>query len=157
MPHLHPLPPVKLPYTIRVDQSYLSKPEPTIYEIRVSVDDPLRGKALSIIQTSEHIAELQQIAKLDNELAVVVQSIQHSKSKHAFYKSMSRDPIGFVNKWMSSQRRDLEVILGEAARGGGEDGMGVEFAKGGDDGVWGSDLTREAVRYILAKNLVVKS
>lgn len=157
MQHLHPLPPIKLPYTIRVDQTYLSNPEPTVYDIRVSVEDPIRAKVLAMMQNPEHITQLRQISRLDDELAVVIQAIQHSKAKHAFYKQMSRDPAVFVNKWMNSQRRDLEVILGEAARGGGEDGMGVEFARGGDNGVWGSDLTREAVRYLLAKPSAAKA
>lgn len=151
MSHLQPLPPVKLAYTVRVDQKFLDNPEPTIYDIRVPVEDPLRAKVVAMHQNPELHAGLRQIAQLDEQLAIIIQSLQHSNARHTFFKSMAKDPAGFVNKWEKSQRRDLEVILGEAARGGGEDGSGPEFAKGGRDGVWGSDSVTEAVRYMLAK------
>ena len=41
--------------------------------------------------------------------------------------------------------------MGEAQRGGGEDGMGPEFARGGRGGVWDSAVVKEAVRYMLGK------
>lgn len=157
MNHLHPQAPLKLPYTIRLDEAYLANPTPTVYDVVVSVDDPIRAKVLQHLQNPEHTTQLRQISKLDDELAIIVQAISHSKSKHQFYRSFQKDPVTFVKKWVSSQRRDLEVILGEAGRGGGEDGMGVEFSRGGKDGVWGSDLTREAVRYMLAKPEVGKA
>jgi len=151
MSHLHALPPVKLAYTVRVDQEFLNNPQPTVYDIRVLVDDPLREKVEAMHKNPELQSGLRQIAQLDDQLAVLIQALQHSKARHTFYKSMAKDPAGFMNKWVKSQRRDLEVILGEAGRGGGEDGSGPEFAKGGKDGVWGSELVTEAVRYMLAK------
>lgn len=151
MSHLHPLPPVKLQYTVRVDQDFLSNPEPTVYDMRVLVDDPLRAKVSAMIHNPEHHANLRQIVQLDEQLAVIVQALQNCKARHTFFKSMAKDPAGFMNRWVNSQRRDLEVILGEAGRGGGEDGTGPEFARGGKDGVWGSQAVAEAVRYRLAK------
>lgn len=151
MTHLHPIPPIKLAYTIRVDQEYINDPVPTIYDVRVSVDDPLRGQILALTQNPEHVNQLRQIVALDDSLAVLIQAIQVSKAKHTFYRAMAKDPVNFVRRWMSSQKRDLEVILGEAARGGGEDGSGPEFARGGKGGVWDSAVVHEAVRYMLAK------
>lgn len=151
MAHLLPLDPVKLPYTVRVDQDFLNEPKPTTYDIRVTVEDPLRQKVLAMHQNQELHKGLREITQLDDQLAVIVQALQHSKARHTFFKSMSKDPAGFVNKWVKSQRRDLEVILGEATRGGGEDGSGPEFARGGREGVWGSEPVEEAVRYMLAK------
>jgi len=151
MSHLHVLPPVKLPYTVRVDQEFLENPQPTVYDIRVLVEDPLKARVIAMTQNTELQAGLRQIAQLDEQLAVIVQALQHSKARHTFYKSMAKDPAGFVDKWVKSQRRDLEVILGEAGRGGGEDGSGPEFAKGGKDGVWGTETVTEAVRYMLAR------
>lgn len=151
MAHLHPLPPVKLSYTVRVDQDFLSNPQPTVYDVRVQVDDPLRAKVIAMTQNPEYHTAYRQIAQLDDQLAVIIQALQTSKARHAFYKTMAKDPTGFIKKWMASQRRDLEVILGEAGRGGGEDGSGPEFARGGEDGVWGSAAVTEAVRYMLAR------
>ena len=50
---------------------------------------------------------------------------------------------------MSSQKRDLEVIAGEATRGGGEDAQGDEWRKGGKEGIWGSENVRESVNLLV--------
>ena len=84
MPHLHPLPPVKLPYTIRVDPDHHLNPEPTIYDIKVATEDPIRMKVLAMSQNAEYHSALKQIAQLDDSLAMIVQAIQHSKAKHTF-------------------------------------------------------------------------
>ena len=94
---------------------------------------------------------LRQIAQLDDSLALVIQAVAHSKAKHNFYSAMAKDPANFIKRWLSSQQRDLEVIVGEASRGGGEDGSGPEFHRGGDAGVWNTPVVREAVRYMLAR------
>ena len=54
------------------------------------------------------------------------------------------------------QQRDLEVILAEATRGGGSGGLGEEGAseewrKGGEGGLWGSQVARESVGLWLAR------
>ena len=157
IPHLLPLSPIKLPYTIRVDAAYQQsspRPAPTIYDILVTVDDPLQAKMTAMMtENPEYMATLRQISQLDDQLAVIIQALGHSKAKHSFYKSLQTDPVNFIKRWMSSQKRDLEVILGEATRGGGEDGSGPEFQKGGSEGVWGSQIVKEAVRYRLAKEV----
>jgi SWI/SNF-related matrix-associated actin-dependent regulator of chromatin subfamily D len=147
------LSPIKLPYTIRVDSAYQSSSSPTIYDIRVTVEDPLQARMLAMTQNPEYPATLRQISQLDDQLAIITQALSHSKAKHSFYKSMQSDPVNFVKRWMSSQKRDLEVILGEATRGGGEDGGAPEFQRGGSDGVWGTQVVKEAVRYKLAKDV----
>ncbi|EAQ86993.1 hypothetical protein CHGG_08246 [Chaetomium globosum CBS 148.51] len=68
-----------------------------------------------------------------------------------FLASMARDPVGFVKGWLSSQKRDLEVIMGEATRGGGEDATGDEWRRGGRDSVWATTNARESVNVLLAK------
>lgn len=155
-PHTAPMDPIKLPYTIRVDEEHHQKdseapPTPTIYDLQVAIDDPLRTKMLSLTQNPQYTAGMRQIASMDDQVALIVQALTHSRAKHAFYTALSKDPANFVRRWLNSQRRDLETILGEATRGGGEDGSGPEFRRGGDDGVWDSTVAREAVRYMLAK------
>lgn len=154
LPHLKPLAPLELPYTIRVDSAYQSSPVPTIYDIRVVVEDPLHAQMVALTQNPDFPNTLRQLSYLDDQLAVVVQALAHSKAKHTFYRSMQSDPINFVKRWMSSQKRDLEVILGEATRGGGEDGGSLELQRGGEDGLWGSQVVQEAVRYKLARDAV---
>ncbi|KAI9761544.1 MAG: hypothetical protein M4579_000935 [Chaenotheca gracillima] len=173
--HLLPLPPIRLPYTIRVDPAFQSNessqiatptatnqshrtPEPTIYDIRVPLDDPLRARMSALISLNSsmnpsYTATLRNIAQHDDNLAMIVQAITHSKAKHGFFTAMSKDPAGFVKRWTSSQRRDLEVILGESTAAGAEEGAGQteEWRRGGDTGVWGAIGVRESVGLLLAR------
>jgi SWI/SNF-related matrix-associated actin-dependent regulator of chromatin subfamily D len=150
-PHLRPLPPIKLPYTIRVDEEFHKDHKPTIYDVRVAVDDPLRAKLLPFIQNPQYAAMLKEMAVLDEQLATLVQAVTHSKAKHTFLTSMAQDPVGFVKAWLSSQKRDVEVIMGEATRGGGEDATGDEWRRGGRDSVWATPNAKESVNVLLAK------
>lgn len=170
MRQLAPLPPITLKYTIRVDKDYIaptdgSEPsQPTIYDILVPTQDPFRAALHGLTyfppgpSSPAHANQTRQIlnelARLDDVLALAVQGVTHSKAKHAFFSSMVNDPAKFINRWVSSQRRDLQVILGES-RGGvgpaGASGYGwdengrEEWRWGGEDGVWGSKSATEAV------------
>jgi SWI/SNF-related matrix-associated actin-dependent regulator of chromatin subfamily D len=143
------LPPVKLPYTIRVDKEFHEDPQPTIYDIRVSVDDPLRAALSAYLTNPSYAHNLREIASLNEHLAVLILKIGNSKAKHNFFDSLSKNPTEFIAKWLSSQKRDLEVIAGEATRGGGEDASGDEWRKGGEDGIWGSENVRESVNLLV--------
>lgn len=148
---MRPLPPVKLPYTIRVDEEFHRDPQPTVYDVRVMVDDPLRAKLFPFIHNPQYAATLKEVAGLDDQLAVLVQAIAASKAKQTFLTSMAADPANFVRQWLSSQTRDLEIIMGEATRGGGEDATGDEWRSGGKDSVWATQNARESVNSILAR------
>ena len=143
------LPPVKLPYTIRVDKEFHEEPQPTIYDIRVSVDDPLCSALTSYNDDPSYAHALREIANLNEQLALLVQKISYSKSKHSFFDALSKNPTEFIAKWLSSQKRDLEVIAGEATRGGGEDASGDEWRRGGKDSVWGTENVRESVNLMV--------
>lgn len=149
--HLRPLPPISLPYTIRIDQEFHKDPQPTIYDIQVSVEDSFRDSLLPLINNPQYAAMLKDVTTLDDQLARVIQAIAVSKAKHSFFTSLSEDPANFVKNWLSSQKRDLEVIMGEASRGGGEHASGDEWRRGGKDSVWGTQNARESVNVLLSK------
>ncbi|KAJ6020935.1 hypothetical protein N7540_006439 [Penicillium herquei] len=148
-PHTSPIDPIKLPYTIRVDEEFHKDPTPTIYDIQVAVEDPLRAKMMALMQNPQYTTGMRQISALDDQVALIVQALTHSRARHSFFTSLSNDPANFVNRWVNSQRRDLETILGDVNSGG--DANGAEFRRGGDASVWDSTVAREAVRYMLAK------
>lgn len=150
-PHLRPLPPVSLPYTVRVDEEFHKDPLPTIYDVRVAVDDPLRAKLVPFVTNPAYASALKEVAAMDEQLATLVSAVASSKAKHSFFTSMSQDPANFVTSWISSQKRDLEVIMGEATRGGGEDATGDDWRRGGKDSVWATSNARESVSVMLAK------
>ncbi len=149
--HLRPLPPVQLPYTIRLDEQFHKDPQPTVYDVRVAVDDPLREQMSAFLNNSGYAGMLKEVASLDEKLAIIIQAVHVSKAKHDFLSSLSEDPATFVRNWLSSQKRDLEVILGEAMRGGGEDANGDEWRKGGRDSIWGTINARESVNSLLSR------
>jgi SWI/SNF-related matrix-associated actin-dependent regulator of chromatin subfamily D len=151
MPHLGPLKPIQLPYTIRVDEEFHRNPQPTVYDIRVMVDDELRAKAASFLHNHELAGLLKEVGTLDDQLITLVQAIHGSKARHNFFTSMAIDPANFVRQWLSSQKRDMEVIMGEATRGGGEDATGDEWRRGGRDSIWASQNARESVNVMLSK------
>lgn len=168
-PHLHPLPPIQLQYTIRVDKAYIDgnanaspsipPSEPTIYDLRIPLSNPLNPRLTRFHQnhqsSPQHIKTLQQITSLDSDLALLVQQIHHTNAKRKFYENLAKDPVGFVKRWTSSQRRDLEVVLAEERNGGleatGNGVMAQEWRKGGEDGVWGSTIAKESVGLWLAR------
>ncbi|KAH6888753.1 SWI/SNF complex protein [Thelonectria olida] len=149
--HLRPLAPIALPYTIRVDQEFHKDPQPTIYDIQVSVEDSFRDSLLPLINNPQYAAMLKDVTALDEQLARLVQAISASKAKHTFFTSLSEDPANFIKNWLSSQKRDLEVIMGEASRGGGEHASGDEWRRGGKDSVWATQNARESVNVLLSK------
>ena len=151
-PHLQPLPPIQLHYTIRVDQFYIngnpsttpSTPpsQPTIYNLRVLLPNPLESTFRSFDSTSRsRLADLQNLSRLDTDLALLVQKIQNTNAKRKFYENLAKDPVAFVKRWKGSQRMDLEVVLAEE-RNSGE---GEEWRRGGKEGVWGGRQARESV------------
>lgn len=155
--HIRPLPPIQLPYTIRVDEEFHSNnPEPTIYDVPITVDDPLRAQLRPFVHSPQYIGLLRDVGVLDEQLAVLVQAVSMSKSKHEFLSGLSRDPARFVRQWLSSQKRDLEVIMGESVRGGaGSDLSGEAWRRGGKGSVWASQNARESVNLHLAKQPLI--
>lgn len=149
--HIRPLPPVQLAYTIRVDEEFHKDPRPTVYDVRVAVDDPLRAKLFPFAHNPQYASMLREVAGLDDQLAHLVQAIAASRAKHTFLSSMAEDPANFVRGWLSSQKRDLEVVMGEAMRGGGDDASGEEWRRGGKEGIWATQNARESVNVLLSK------
>lgn len=138
-------PPLQLAYTIRVDKAFHASPIPqyTIYDIRVPL--PSSSNAASIFNTDESALKgLKDITAQDDLLALTCTSITASQAKHNFLTSLAADPANFVKRWTSSQKRDLDVILGKGPCGE-EDWQGAEWRKGGESGVWGSREAWEGV------------
>lgn len=164
IPHLKPLDPIKLAYTIRVDPQYIngtpatdSEPAvapstPTTYDIRVPLPNPVVAELTKLQNHRSHINELQTIIRTDEDLALLVQKIHNTNAKRKFYENLSKDPANFVKRWFSSQIRDQDVILAENLRGGGEEGPGEFYGKGGNDGLWGTQQAQESVGLWLARN-----
>ncbi|PMB73460.1 SWI/SNF and RSC complexes subunit ssr3 [Beauveria bassiana] len=148
--NLRPLPPVSLPYTIRVDEEFHKNPQPTIYDMQVAISDPSRASLQEVINNPQYLAMLKDISGLDEQLARLVQAVSASKAKHTFMKSLGDDPATFVRNWLSSQKRDLEVIMGEGSNSG-DNGYGDEWRRGGSNSLWATQTARESVNVLLSR------
>ena len=109
------------------------------------------------MQSTTYLDTLQEINRLDDQLATTVQALGHAKAKHTFQTALARDPARFVRRWVSSQRRDKEVLTGLGTRTGGlgDDGFaGEEWRRGGEGSVWASGNAKESVGLWLARQRV---
>ncbi|KAG8628965.1 hypothetical protein KVT40_002830 [Elsinoe batatas] len=156
--HLTELPPIQLPYTIRLDKDYLSPvtdtpSAQTIYDVLVPLPSPLDAAIKKLATDTTHIARLREIQDIDADIAVIVQAISRATQKHKFLTSLSEDPVRFVRRWVGSQKRDLEIFLAEGGRGYGEDApLPESMRRGGEGGVWGTEGVREAAGVYLARS-----
>ena len=67
----------------------------------------------AILASPHYTQQTHEILAIDDQIAVIVQAINHSKAKRDFWMNLALDPKGFVDRWVASQKRDLEVILGD--------------------------------------------
>ncbi|KAF7721459.1 SWI/SNF complex component snf12 [Apophysomyces ossiformis] len=107
--HLAKPDPIVLNYTIRVDKEFHQSPK--AYDVNVELDSVVRQKMMNIVSSTQVQKE---IMALDDKIVQCVQSINNSKIKRDFLMQFAQHPIEFINKWIASQARDLEVILGES-------------------------------------------
>ncbi|RCI06164.1 SWI SNF, matrix associated, actin dependent regulator of chromatin, sub d, member 1, partial [Rhizopus stolonifer] len=107
--HLSRPDPIVINYTIRVDKPFHQSSK--AYDIEVELDSPVRQKMIHVVSSTQTQKE---IMALDDKIIQCVQSINNSKIKQDFLMQFSKEPVEFINKWIASQARDLEVILGES-------------------------------------------
>lgn len=107
--HLSRPDPVVIEYTIRVDKPLHQSSK--AYDIDVELDSAVRQKMMHIVSST---LTQKEIMALDDKIVQCVQSINNSKIKRDFLMQFSKEPVEFINKWIASQARDLEVILGES-------------------------------------------
>ena len=147
IPHLHPLEPYKLRYTVHIDKEYDGIQ--TVYDVQVAVDDPICRKIWKMTHSPKHLEELRKIEEINDKLAIQIQKCHRCKARRDFFYEFSMDPVGFTKKWTESQKRDLQIMLGDTRE---NIVNAMDFEKGGEDGIWGSDAVREAVRGKLGRD-----
>jgi SWI/SNF-related matrix-associated actin-dependent regulator of chromatin subfamily D len=81
---------------------------PEAFDLQVAVEDPLREQYKAVSIGNPNI--LREISILDRKIAAVVQSVHATKLKLDFMRGFESDPVGFINKWVESQTRDLQVF-----------------------------------------------
>ncbi|KAK9453152.1 hypothetical protein V1511DRAFT_505781 [Dipodascopsis uninucleata] len=108
-PHLLSLDPIVIEYTIRVDKEQ-SHAE-FVYDIEVDVDSPQKKQLEDVLVNWYNNQD--EINSVDDHIGLTIQELSTSKLRRDFFTQMSHDPANFINKWIASQARDLEVVLGD--------------------------------------------
>lgn len=107
---LLPLDPIILHYTLN---PALPPPEkPSAWDVEVKLDDSGLKSRMShaVVQMASDTAR--DLAKLDDEIALHVQSLNNAHLKRTFLRAFSDNPADFIQTWLASQARDLESVLG---------------------------------------------
>jgi len=108
--YLMPPDPVIIHYTI--NPSLASPEKPVAYDVEIKMEDTsLRAKMTGITVGMAREAG-REMAKIDDEIATLTQSLHNSLLKRQFLQSFAEDPSSFIHTFLQSQSRDLESILG---------------------------------------------
>nr|KAJ3419341.1 SWI SNF, matrix associated, actin dependent regulator of chromatin, sub d, member 3 [Polyrhizophydium stewartii] len=136
---LLPADPIVLDYTIRVDREFNVHQQS--FDVEIEIEDPIRDRIKAAVAPPPHV--LRDIAVLDEKISHYVQQINQAKVRRDFMEAFSRDPVGFLNQWVASQSRDLELILGDT-RTNGEETRRSDFYQ--------SEAVREALFHYLRQH-----
>ncbi|KAI0750937.1 SWI/SNF complex 60 kDa subunit [Daedaleopsis nitida] len=107
---LLPPEPIILHYTVNPT---LPPPEkPAAWDVEVKVDDSnLKGRMQHVVMNMA-ADSAKELTKLDEEIALHVQSLTNAHMKRTFLRAFAEDPCEFIQTWLVSQSRDLESVLG---------------------------------------------
>lgn len=107
--YLMPPDPVVLHYTI--NPAVPPSDRPSAWDIEVKMEDTsLKSRMATIIHPTKD--SIQDLSKLDEEIALLAQSLHNSHTKRVFLQSFAADPAKFIQTWLESQSKDMESILG---------------------------------------------
>merc|ERR1711990_397084 len=106
-PLLHPPDPIVINHVITVEGQAPEQKKTACYDIDVEVDDTLKVQMNSFLLSTNSQMEIQ---NLDNKIHETVETINTMKTQREFYLSFSKDPQLFINKWLTSQSRDLKMM-----------------------------------------------
>jgi len=116
-------PKIMLPQLGELIGNRLSPPEPIVidYVVKLGHDKHESSEAYDVqveIDMNKHKPtfldiEDEELAKLNERLTDVIRDLDTSRLRRDFFLSFAEDPMTFIDRWMASQSRDLEVILGD--------------------------------------------
>lgn len=78
------------------------------YDIKIMYEEKAVSAAGSLLPSPAILREIQII---DEKIGAIVRTIQQNLKKKEALEMFCRDPVGFVNGWVESQKRDLGGLL----------------------------------------------
>lgn len=108
--YLAPPDPIILHYT--VNPAVPPAEKPGAWDVDVKLEDTVLKSRMAQAVAQMTNESARDLVKLDDEIAVHVQSLNNSHIKRTFMRSFADDPQNFIQTWIASQSRDLESALG---------------------------------------------
>jgi SWI/SNF-related matrix-associated actin-dependent regulator of chromatin subfamily D len=84
------------------------------YDIQVDLPIPLH-KEMSAFSARNSGESQKEIEACDEMISSNLKKIQEHRRRHAFFLSFSQSPTEFINAMISSQSKDLKLVVGEAS------------------------------------------
>ncbi|KAJ8656680.1 hypothetical protein O0I10_007527 [Lichtheimia ornata] len=104
--------PIVINYTITMDTD--SRHSLEAYDLDVELDSIIRQKMIASVASTQAQKE---VLALDDKIVQCVQNINNSKSRRDFLLHFAQHPVNFINKWIATQTRDLEAVVGDSKIG----------------------------------------
>ncbi|KAI0060153.1 BAR-domain-containing protein [Artomyces pyxidatus] len=108
--YLLPPDPIIIHYT--VNPSIPPPERPSAWDVEIKTEDLNLKAKMSSVSVGPNRESGRELAKLDDEIAMLTQSLQSSVLKRQFLHSFADEPATFIQSYLQSQSRDLESILG---------------------------------------------
>ncbi|KAI3659578.1 hypothetical protein MP638_002026 [Amoeboaphelidium occidentale] len=107
--HLAPADPIVFEYTISVKEAESFAPYYLDVEVE-AFEDPVRLQMLRFV-TSQNLSK--DYAMLDQQISRLMRQINIHRLRRDFFVAFSKDPVSFIERWIASQARDMEVTIGD--------------------------------------------
>ncbi|VDB86612.1 unnamed protein product [Peniophora sp. CBMAI 1063] len=108
--------PIKLQYML--DPTIPPPDKPQAWDIQLKVEDQALKAKMAGVTVNASPQTTAELSKLDEEIAIQVQSMHASVLKRDFLSAFAEDPAAFVQRWVASQARDLETVMGSGPTDG---------------------------------------
>ncbi|KAK9468487.1 hypothetical protein V1512DRAFT_235379 [Lipomyces arxii] len=103
------LDPIVIEYQVCVDKE--STRSEFVYDIEVDVDSSQKQQLQNVLANWH--SNQDEIHALDDQIGLTIQELVTAKLRRDFFTQMAHEPAEFVNRWIGSQSRDLEIVLGD--------------------------------------------
>ncbi|QRV90415.1 SWI/SNF complex protein [Ceratobasidium sp. AG-Ba] len=109
--------PVVLRYDLKLDPS-TPNPPPKAFDIPIDVDDVALKTKMQEAYVAVTGSDAAEIQSLEDKISQMIAQITSLSLKREFCKSFAAEPQLFIQRWIESQARDLDNILGQGGMAG---------------------------------------
>ncbi|TFY76960.1 hypothetical protein EWM64_g7050 [Hericium alpestre] len=91
---------------------------PSAWDVEIKMEDLGLKARMSSVTVGAARETGREMARLDDEISTLLQSLHSSALKRQFLKSFADNPSAFIHTFLESQSRDLETLLGSGPSDG---------------------------------------